>query len=636
MVSQRRSADRTEIGILALTRRFGTELGALALAGGRAWIHLLPQLLALTLLGWSAYYGSVLLSARLAVWSAWLVIVGLALGVTARLATLVVSLRVVAEHLGVSTLLRSLASDERIDDDRDQSLSRLLTITMLPFLAVYASFGYVNSFVQDLAMMSVTSIGLATLLQDLNPTTSTVAMVAVGAVIVGLFLARRGLDRLLDRRRTVVLGIVAVVIEASFLLIVALSGFRLVEAFQLWLNDRAVRSWIDTAMHTLSQLLRIDLPVFFTTVWEIFVESVWPVLWEVISQPLAWLALTALVFGSRVLSLQDLWTQTPEQQSTPSRLAQIRGQLAQASGLRRAVLRVQGAFFSDVDDKYLPTWWALKLVLRAGWLPLAAFVTAYNLVRLSGEWVEVQVLRAIGGGSFTEGLLLAPVVALIPDVVVLSAQLALLGAAFARVLQQRERSDSPRTAAPAPGDRRTSAAEVVLVAALLAGFTGLSLLEPSQSAQQHTVAVGTPSTLDGKLVTVNKVRYGDSLASASNPELGRSRLAFVVVTAAVYARSGPATTVAMQLHNGSRRYHSGSWGSFGLNAELGFQQSGDLVFEVDPADLNSHLEAIMTTSAFVTGFHDEVHIELGIPDSAPTRVAGQQVFVVAAPPREAP
>jgi len=57
---------------------------------------------------------------------------------------------------------------------------------------------------------------------------------------------------------------------------------------------------------------------------------------------------------------------------------------------------------------------------------------------------------------------------------------------------------------------------------------------------------------------------------------------------------------------------------------------------VDPADLNSHLQATMTTSAFVTGFHDEVHIELGIPDSASAQVAGQQVFVVAAPPRQAP
>lgn len=633
MVSPSHSAESAEIGIIALTRRFGAELGGLAIAAGQAWVQLLPQLLALTLLGWSAYFGSVLLSAQLAVWSAWLVIAGLSVGVTARLATLVISLRVVAEHLGVPALLRTTGSAERIDDDRDQSLSRLLTITMLPFLAVYAAFGYVNTFVHDLAMMSVTSVGLATLLQELNPTTSTVAMIVVGTVIVGLFLARRGLDRLLERRSNLLLGTLAVLVEASFLLTVALSGFRLVEAFQLWLNDRAIRSWADAAIHTLGQLLHLDLPDFFAAVWGIFTESVWPVLWEVISQPLAWLALTALVFGSRVLSLQELWAQTPQQQLKPTRLATVRVRLAQASGLRRVVLRAQDAFFSDIDDKYLPTWWALKLVLRAGWLPLGAFVAAYNLVRLSGEWIEAQLWRGIGGGSFTEGLLLAPLVALIPDVLVLSAQLALLGAAFARVLQHHEHSQRAGTAAPA---RRTSAAEVVLVAALLVGFTGLSLLEPSTSTQQHRVSVGTQAPLDGKLAAVTKVRYGDSLASASKPILGRSRAAFVVVTAAVYGRSGPVTSVGVSLHNGSRRYHSGSWGSFSLLPELGFEESGDLVFEVDRADLNSRLQATITTSTAFTGFHDEVLVDLGIPDSAAAQVAGQQVYVVAAPPRRAP
>jgi hypothetical protein len=115
---------------------FGQETLQLATAATGVWLRLLPRLIALTLLGWVAYNGAVFLGAELAQYSVWLLIPALSIGVVFRLATVVIALRSVATELGAPALLRQVAPAEAVDDDRDRSLSRLLGITLLPFLAV--------------------------------------------------------------------------------------------------------------------------------------------------------------------------------------------------------------------------------------------------------------------------------------------------------------------------------------------------------------------------------------------------------------------------------------------------------------------------------------------------------------------
>lgn len=585
-------------------------------AAARAWFAVLPQLLALTLLGWSAYYGSVLLGVQVAAWSPWLVIVALSLGVTLRLATLIVSLRVVARYLGAPEVLRALSHQDYVEDDRDQSLSRLLTITMLPFLALYASFGYINSFVQDVVMLSTQNLGGATLVAELDPTGSPITMTAVSLAIVLLFLARRGVGRISNRRDTLATGLFAVLIESAFLLLIALSGFRIAQLVTLWLQERAIRQWYDTAIQALAQLVPFDLPEALAAITNFVTEVVWPVFWDVVTQPLAWLALTALVFGSRVLSLAQLWRTEPTAAPKPGRAARIQERLAKAQGLRRIALRVQDAFFGDIDDKYLPTWWALRLVLRAGWIPLGAFVISFNVLTLAGDWVQVQILRMIGGGTFSQSLEVAPLLALISDVGVLSAQLALLGATWVRILNRSNEAEGEATAVSVdPRRRGARAAEFALIAALLIGFTAVSLAKPSDSVQQRQASVGAPARLAGTVVQIDAVRYGQRLRSVSGADIARSRGAFVVVNASVYARDDGATSVGVTLENGDRVYYPGGWGMTSFTPPLGFRQSADMVFEIDPRDLNEDLAARISPRSFLRGFTDEVQVNLALPAS---------------------
>ena len=117
-----------------------TDLRILIVDTGRVWWRLLPMIMGVYLLGW---LGSEL-TLRVAVIagdiSPWLALVLFAFNFVCVLAAAIVILSLAGRELGIRELL---PADEREIDDRDTSLSRLVAITLLPFLAMYAAFGQV-------------------------------------------------------------------------------------------------------------------------------------------------------------------------------------------------------------------------------------------------------------------------------------------------------------------------------------------------------------------------------------------------------------------------------------------------------------------------------------------------------------
>ena len=212
---------------------FGDETLRLASSSTGVWLRLLPRLIALTLLGWVAYHGAVFLAAEVAQVSVWLLIPALSIGVVLRLATVVIALRSVATELGAPALLRQVAPADAVDDDRDRSLGRLLGITLVPFLAVYAAFGYVDSFARDVVLLSTYRFGPGELLQGLNPLTSAMTAGITVALLVVLYGARRLLQGWQERSGGLLPALLAALVEASGLFVVLLSAFRLVEGVRL-------------------------------------------------------------------------------------------------------------------------------------------------------------------------------------------------------------------------------------------------------------------------------------------------------------------------------------------------------------------------------------------------------------------
>jgi hypothetical protein len=442
-----------------------TDLRILFVDTGRVWWRLLPMIMGVYLLGW---LGSEL-TLRVAIIagdvSPWLALALFAFSFVCTLSAAIVILTLAGRELGIRQLL---PEDEREIDDRDTSLTRLLVITLLPFLAMYAAFGQVTEAASRLLTQQWIRYGLLsdqqTILGALHDL-ATEHLPWLVALLVGIYVLRRVLDYVAELTGVRILGLVVVLIESFFMLMVIMGGIRVFQTFQAWLGDRAVMQWLAELQAVLARffaIFKIDLPYILTQLWTFFRDQVWPVLVDVLAQPLLWLAVAALIFGSRVLSLADLWRKgQPYAARIPGATAFARYREKQEfrrlgpppRGMRLAAARFQEAFFGDIDDKYLPTVHALRLVLRAGPIFLGSYVVIYNLVIIAQNYLEALLHWVVGGHEGQFWVRWEPVFDLVQDALVEPVRLCLLAVAFRRCLElfaQRSTAEAAPAASPKP------------------------------------------------------------------------------------------------------------------------------------------------------------------------------------------
>jgi hypothetical protein len=443
-----------------------TELRVLIVDTGRVWWRLLPVIMGVYLLGWLGSELTLRVAVILGDISPWLTLILFAFSFVCTLAAAIVILTLAGRELGIRQLL---PEDEREIDDRDTSISRLLVITLLPFLGMYAAFGQVAEAANRLVTQQWIRYGFLSDQQTVLGALYDMATKHLGwlvAILVGIYVLRRVLDFIAERTGLRIVGLVVVLIEAFFLLLVITGGIRVLQTFLVWLGDRAVMQWLAAIKNALADffaMFKIDLPEILTRIWAFISDTVWPVLVDVIAQPMLWLAVAALVFGSRVLSLAELWRKgQPYAERIPGATAFARYREKQAfrhtgpppKGVRLAAARIQEAFFGDIDDKYLPTLHALRLVLRAGPIFLGSYIFVYNLVIILRNYLDMSINRLLGGHEAQFWVRWEPVLALLQDALVEPVRLCLLAVAFRRCLElfaQRSSVYPPiEVAEPAP------------------------------------------------------------------------------------------------------------------------------------------------------------------------------------------
>lgn len=533
-------------------RGIGDEFVGLLGRAGATWWRLAPWLLGLCLLGWAGNYGAVLLGTELAFHWPWLVIFGLAFGTVVQLAAIVVALRIVMERSGVG--FDTVAPVEAAVPD---GTARLVARTLLPFLAIYAAFGFVDDFARNI-LLAMTgrygALGGADFINQINPTSSPATLALVIGIAVALYLLRRALDWLAGRTDRVWIGLVGAFVEASGLLLLLLSAFRLVEEAKLWLSDRQLAAWWDGLYDALAGWIRLE--GVWLSAWEFLAANAWPALWDVLTQPLAWLALTAVVAGIRVGTSAEL--------------------LEQAGGGRGAALgKVANGFFTgDLDDKFLPLWHAVRFLAAAGLPLLGGYVLAFSAIDWIGDLLQTGLDLLIGPQIDDAALLTAPFYDLLPMVLIQGLRLALLGVTVARV---EELMASGRIASrPRSGETLT----VVVVCGALA-LSSLAL-DSRDEVRVVTAQVDRPMTLLSAEVTVGRPRAGLELANQYGL-VHPTDLTFLVVPVTLFdERAG--TSVFPSLRAGGHHYDP--WeGSVSVRTQPGFASEQDVVFEVDPEDL---------------------------------------------------
>lgn len=418
-----------------LLREWTGHVSSLVFGTVKVWLAVLPQLLTILAVAWTGNRLLKISAAWLGPVLPWGSVVLLSASFVVTLSGTVLSLRAIGAELGLSRLVPDSAS-------QDRSISHQLAVTLLPFLGIYAVFGTVQETAQDVVIEGFVISGdvYTNVLSRLDPTTMHDAWIVIGVASV-VYLARRLVDVAHERTGIRLLGFVAAFLEGFLMLTLILSGTRLISNVTSWLGDRQFMDWLD-AVHDgaaeIAALVRIDLPAVVWFVWHWLVEVGWPKLLDVVVQPVLWLAVAALVFGSGTLTVADLWRRGEPPtviNRNRSRSARALGnELSQASGLRRVYLELQSAFFSDIDDKYLPTWQSLRLIVRTGATFLGAYVLVYAALTALGTLLRRGVRLAVGGNSLEFWSFAGPLVDLVLLLAVEPLRLTLLAVAFHRTL----------------------------------------------------------------------------------------------------------------------------------------------------------------------------------------------------------
>jgi hypothetical protein len=171
-----------------------TELRILIRDTGRVWWRLLPLILGVYLLGWLGNELTLRIAVILGDISPWLALLLFAFSFVCTLTAAIVILTLAGRELGIRQLL---PEDEREIDDRDTSMTRLLLITLLPFLAMYAAFGEVRKAADRLVVQQFVRYGALgdqqTVLGALyDPATNHLLWMLT--FIIGIYVLRRVLD----------------------------------------------------------------------------------------------------------------------------------------------------------------------------------------------------------------------------------------------------------------------------------------------------------------------------------------------------------------------------------------------------------------------------------------------------------
>jgi hypothetical protein len=103
------------------------------------------------------------------------------------------------------------------------------------------------------------------------------------ALIVGIYLSRRLLDYVADRTGLRILGLLVVLIESFFMLMVIMGGIRVFQTFRVWLRNRAVLQWLVEIQHTVARFIMINLPEIVTRAWALVTDQIWPVIVDVLA-----------------------------------------------------------------------------------------------------------------------------------------------------------------------------------------------------------------------------------------------------------------------------------------------------------------------------------------------------------------
>ncbi|MEP6843965.1 MAG: hypothetical protein ABJA11_10605 [Pseudolysinimonas sp.] len=382
-------------------------------AAARNW----PALLAWFLAGWIARILLLQLAGWLGADRAVYGLLVLPLAVLARLASYVgmfLVLRAELPHFPASEVRegrRALAGD----------WAATLQQSILPFFVIYAAWGMISEDVVSYTSLSLgyfqfdTGSGFAN-----SPLSVPFGPVSI-SLVVGAFVARWLLGRF-EKRLPSVMTIVSAYLEAVWVLITALVLRGLIAQIPGWFETRRMFAGIADLVAGLRDSLRWFDGALDVLGW-LLAE-----LGNLVAQPLAWLALAAVVFSATLATLPSA-ARHPDAIDREQRNRRRRDRL-----LPQWAQRVLDWASGGLRERWEPIAIAARLVRRSGPIVFGSYLLGFAVVTAATPWLDYASSRLLGPHEPAWWIATEQPIALLIALVTVPLQLALVAAMFDHAL----------------------------------------------------------------------------------------------------------------------------------------------------------------------------------------------------------
>lgn len=319
---------------------------------------------------------------------------------------------------------------EETADPTQQGLMELLAVTLLPMVAVWSAWGFLDERLKVLSISNIVERGLgggSSFFELPNH-----AWHAYLPAIVILLVLRRVLEAADDRWPSRPVRFAQVWAEAFFVLLTVVVTPFAVGDFKDWIKDRNFWyisvDWWD-GLKDFFAGIHIPIPAGLEFLWGAFWETLWPLFKLGVAEPLTWLAITTVVFGHRVLTGSGVFRGTRIERRFGGQVV-AEDEAPQPNRLVALTNQAPNLLLGGLREKFYPTLTAFRLLVRVGPVFLGVVCMVYTLWFLANDWAFTAVVRLIGVHGLDWGLMNNEIAQLITDAVFETLRIALLAAAF--------------------------------------------------------------------------------------------------------------------------------------------------------------------------------------------------------------
>ena len=396
-------------------------------SGLRLWLRHWPVLLTLALLGGAGRMAAIWGATEASDTNNTLGVAILVLAPLASVTAIVLMLHVLRHSLPHIASVADADAPDSATTGRRRRLLDVLASVLVPFLAVYASYGFlredidrfVNSAVADEFLNNADIFYSPGNAIDTDRFVFATGWLAV-AIVAGAVVLRWGLARLEGARGWLWLGFAGAYVEVMWLTTLAAHVTIYKDKVWDWVESRKgidifAGWWLDL----MDRLGAAANPVDAVTDWLFGVLGDFDALVVI---PVSWLAVGAVVYGHRLVPPQE-----PRERAI---FARVPG----------PVRRVSGELFADVRERFSGLTGGIRQLAIAGLAPMLIFALAFLASARLEDVLDRLARWLIGPQELDTWLAFSPHVATLTRAIGLTVTMCLLAAAVDRVLA---RGDGP-------------------------------------------------------------------------------------------------------------------------------------------------------------------------------------------------